>query len=57
MKKVSRGALFFTGVVHACTKSEQGIQTNKQGIQKYFQTEFPILSTLKNYLHVNVWFF
>ena len=41
-------------MVHACTKSQS---LNKQGIQKNCVPEFPILSTLKNYPHVYLWFY
>ena len=49
LKKLLRGTCFFTVVVHAFTKSQS---LNKQDIQKNCVPEFPILSTLKNYLHV-----
>ena len=51
LKKLLRG--FFTVVVHTITKSQS---LNKQDIQKTCVLEFPILSTLKNYFHVYLWF-
>ena len=47
LKKIFRGNRFFIVVVHACAKS-----LTKQGVQKKCVPGFPVLSALKNYLHV-----